>query len=427
MNRLLLGCGLLLIWVAAIRAQTPQISDNALPQVQSAALAEAEPLNVNSRYTVEDVQVVGWHVKKMSDSLRANIDRLKGEKLDRPKLEVIANEIKRELHVPKVDVTVVRGALMDEVQVTFEVPHTHEQDVELTVARFLYHSKQGWTAEGSATTHFAGNALTFGLVSDGDAMLERFAGVRAGIERGRIGSERVTLRFNFASYHNQWNLDTLTANADETYRTRQVFEPQATIELTSFLDLDLGTRFSLYRLAAPGAKAESSNAVVSTLRYHQRWGSDPSEDEEANASYNLTSATHVLASDPAYTRQTVNATYKIRRGRSTFDLAFLAGKITGVAPLFDRYVLGNASTLRGWNKYVLDPLGGSHVIHGSVNYAYRWFQAFYDTGAIWDRADQRSQKHSAGIGFKARNFQLAMAFPLVSHPEIPVFYAGMNF
>jgi len=427
MNRLLLGCGLLLIWVAVIRAEPPQVSDNALPQVQSVVLAEAEPLNVNSRYTVEDVQVVGWHVKRMSDALKANIDRLKGEKLDRPKLEVIANEIKRELHVPKVDVTVVRGVNVDEVQVTFEVAHTHEQDLELTVARFLYHSKQGWTAEGSATTHFGGNAFTFGLVSDGDAMLERFAGVRAGIERGHIGSDRVSLRFDFASYHNQWNRDTLMADSDQTYRTRQVFEPQATIVLTSYLELDLGTRFSLYRLAAPGAKAESSNAVVSTLRYHQRWGSDPSEDEEANASYNLTSATHVLASDPAYTRQTVNAAYKIRRGRNTFDLAFLAGKIAGVAPLFDRYVLGNASTLRGWNKYVLDPLGGSHVVHGSVNYAYRWIQVFYDTGAIWDRADQRSQKHSAGVGFRARNFQLAMAFPLVSHPGIPVFYAGMNF
>ncbi len=307
----------------------------------------------------------------------------------------------------------------------FEVPRTHQQDVELNVARFLYHSKQGWTGEGSATTHIAGNAFTFGLVSDGDSMLERFAGVRAGVERGHIGSDRVTLRFDFASYHNQWNRDTLLAT-DETYRTRQVFEPQATIVLLTPLELDLGVRISLYRLAAPGAKTESSNAVVSTLRYHQRWGSDPAEDEEANASYNVTAATHTLDSDPAYTRQTVNANYRVRRGRNTLDVAFLAGKIAGIAPLFDRFVLGNASTLRGWNKYVLDPLGGSHVVHGSINYAYRWLQAFYDTGAIWDRADQRSQKHSAGIGFKAERFQLAVAFPLIGHP-VPVFYAGMNF
>ncbi len=109
MNRLLLGCGLLLIWVAAVRAQVPQVvsdssgpavTDNALPQVQSVAMSEAGPLNVNARYTVESVQVVGWHVKRMSDALKADIDRLRGQKLDRPKLEVLANEIKRELHVP---------------------------------------------------------------------------------------------------------------------------------------------------------------------------------------------------------------------------------------------------------------------------------------------------------------------------------------
>ena len=137
--------------------------------------------------------------------------------------------------------------------------------------------------------------------------------------------------------------------------------------------------------------------MVSTLRYHQRWGSDKDEvEQEAGASYDLTAATTLLSSDPEYTRHQVNANYRVRKGHNSLELVALAGKISGLAPLFDRFVLGNASTLRGWSKFALDPLGGSHVVHGSINYAYRKFQAFYDIGAIWDRPQQRQQKQSAG-------------------------------
>ena len=40
--------------------------------------------------------------------------------------------------------------------------------------------------------------------------------------------------------------------------------------------------------------------------------------------------------------------------------------------------------LRGWNKYDLDPLGGSRVVYNSLDYRYGMFDVFYDTGAIWD-------------------------------------------
>src|SRR5205823_5014213 len=97
------------------------------------------------------------------------------------------------------------------------------------------------------------------------------------------------------------------------------------------------------------------------------------------------------------------------------------------APLFERFLLGDSSTLRGWNKFDLDPAGGSHVVHGSVDYRYRVFQVFYDTGAVWDRPEDRKQKQSVGAGFKKEGFQLAVAFPIRSGHMEPVFYAGLNF
>ena len=105
----------------------------------------------------------------------------------------------------------------------------------------------------------------------------------------------------------------------------------------------------------------------------------------------------------------------------------IAGVIHGNAPLFERFVLGDSTTLRGWNRYDLDPLGGSHVLHGSIDYGFRIFQIFYDTGAIWDAPQEREQKQSVGVGFKKENFQLAVAFPMRAGRADPIFYAGMNF
>jgi outer membrane protein assembly factor BamA len=106
-------------------------------------------------------------------------------------------------------------------------------------------------------------------------------------------------------------------------------------------------------------------------------------------------------------------------------VGFLAGRISGDAPLYDRFVLGDSTTLRGWNKFDLDPLGGSHVAHGSVDYGFKILQVFYDAGAVWDRSPEARQ--SVGAGFKKEGFQLAVAFPLRAGRADPIFYAGMNF
>jgi len=117
----------------------------------------------------------------------------------------------------------------------------------------------------------------------------------------------------------------------------------------------------------------------------------------------------------------------LRHAHNSVELGFLAGVIHGNAPLYERFALGDSTTLRGWNKFDLDPLGGSHVIHGSIDYGYRFLQVFYDTGAIWDRVQDREMKQSAGVGFKKEYFQLAVAFPLRAGRADPIFYAGMKF
>ena len=41
-------------------------------------------------------------------------------------------------------------------------------------------------------------------------------------------------------------------------------------------------------------------------------------------------------------------------------------------------------TLRGWNKYGIAPAGGERVFHTSLEYRYRGFALFLDSGTVWD-------------------------------------------
>jgi hypothetical protein len=367
-----------------------------------------EELNVNSRYTVESVQVLGLPSVKISNALRGDLDKVVGAKLDHSVLERLAARIKKELLASDVAIKVSRGIEPDNVIVNFEITRSREQDFDLNVAKFLYDSREGWTGDGSATTNFKGNAMTFDVLSDSNSLIERFSGIKARFERKNLGTDRLRFRFEFESYHDQWNPATIAAAPPSMlYGSRQVYTPEATVVIAQPVDLDLGVSFARFRPSWPdeaglAAKTESSNAVVSTLRYHQRWGSEHDLKEQSLAGYySFRTGVGFLGTDQSYTRHFAHLSYVFRHARSFVETTFLAGRITGNAPLFERFELGDSTTLRGWSKFDLDPLGGSRVIHGSVDYRYRFFQVFYDSGAIWDRV--------RGV-----------------HAE-PILYAGLNF
>ncbi len=106
----------------------------------------------------------------------------------------------------------------------------------------------------------------------------------------------------------------------------------------------------------------------------------------------------------------------------------------GTAPLFERFVLGNSTLLRGWNKYELDPLGGNRLAYGSVTYGYHIMRVFYDAGSVWNHGTSPEAKQSVGVGiasglglFQKGAFLVAVAFPLRQGRVEPVLIAGMNF
>lgn len=390
--------------------------------------------NINSRYSVESVHVSGYPISRISRSLRLQIDKLIGEKLDSATLSRLASRLKDELHARNVTYKVSRGTIPNHVAVEFEAERM-KKEFDLDVHNFVYNSRIGLSGEGDATLRVGGNSFMFGLVDDGDQLPERFAGVRARFGRESLGSNRLGFSFEFDSYHTQWGEQTLSALAAQSgpaevpgiYRVRQNFEPVATVVLAPGLTLGVGVSFERFQMQFPAARFESANAVVNTLRYHRHWDESNVYQQELDAGYSLRAATNALNSDYAYTRHEWDARYTATHGRNTVVVGFLAGVIDGQAPLFERFVLGNSTTLRGWNMFDLDPLGGDRVVHGSLEYRYRVLNVFYDTGAVWSHDSSRDRKQSAGVGFRKDSFLLAVAFPLKEGRAEPVLIAGMNF
>jgi len=405
--------------------------------------------NVNTRYTVETVLVSGdgWTSdlgaggaadERISSGLRKDIAALIGEKLNPTVLEEMSRRLRKEFHARTVEQRVLRGKSPEYVQVVFEIK-LRPTRFDLSVPKFVYNAEQGFSGAVEGTATVKQNGFTLGVISDGDELLERYSGFAARYENTHAGADRVRLRFAFESYHELWNSSTSSAAGARQaivgagqespmwlYRARQNFEPEVTFVLAKPLTLSVGTSFERLQPENPAAQTESANAVVTTLRYHRRLENSDNQ-HDLDAGYSLRAATRLLASDFAYARHRWEFRYMWTHGKSVVIDDFSSGMIVGQAPLFERFVLGNSSTLRGWNKYELDPVGGNRMMHNSVEYRYGIFQVFYDSGAIWDDGESAVVRHSAGLGLRQGIFSLALAFPIREGRIDPILMLGMNY
>jgi len=180
----------------------------------------------------------------------------------------------------------------------------------------------------------------------------------------------------------------------------------------------------------PEVGSQSANAATLNVHYGHKIEGDRLQ-QQVEGKYSLRVATRALGSTYSYARHLISGRYEARTGRHTVSDEVLAGSIVGTAPLFERFVLGSSSTLRGWDRYEIDPLGGSRVIHNELTYGYRLGQGtvegFYDSGALWETGRTAKLRHSLGVGYKQGIFVLSMAFPLRNGRIEPVFMAGMNY
>ena len=332
----------------------------------------------------------------------------------------------------------LRGQTPEHVRVVFDVRGTPAK-FEASVPKLVYRSDGDFSGLAQGTATVGSQAFTFGGVSDGDNLAERYTGIVASYEDKRLISDHVRFRLDFESYRDQWSpattdaLDQPGAETDTSgiYRTRQNIEPLVTFVLSrgapGVLNLTVGASFERFQSEFPAARTESANAMVTTLRYHRRVEGSDANQQEWDAGYSLRAATNFLGSDFAYARHQGDAHYVYSWGHSQFLDDLTGGVITGQAPLFERFILGNSTMLRGWNRFELDPLGGSRMVANTAEYRYRLFDVFYDSGAIWDQGETAVLRHSVGVGVRQNGMYAALAFPIREGHIEPVFMVGMNY
>lgn len=409
---------------------------------QQPTLALIAADNVNSRYTVESIEVAGDTRPTLPPSLKGRVASLVGSRFDPAAFDDLAREIRAQLHLQNVRPHVFRGSAPDRVRVLLETERrTVEFDV--SVPKFLYDSLNGWSAQVQARTTIArDNIIKADFVSDGDELVERFTGVRAGYENLDSGTRRLHTSFLVEEYHEEWNQATLSAAASapkpaEPYRDRRNLQPQATWIVARPLSVTAGLSFEEMDMENPKSGTRSANAVLFMVRYDKEIEGGPAGQEQVDASYNLRTATPALGSDFRYTRHHALLRYALIHRRSTISDEAQAGLISGNAPLFEKFVGGNSSVLPGWSRAEIDPLGGNRLMNNSVDYSFRMnsltaarprsLEVFYDAGLLWNQGQTAPVRQSAGFGYRQSVFSLALAFPFRQGRVEPVVMVGMNY
>jgi outer membrane protein assembly factor BamA len=173
--------------------------------------------------------------------------------------------------------------------------------------------------------------------------------------------------------------------------------------------------------------SQNANAVVTRIDYDQRWYGSRDVTQRVEASYELRTSAEALESDLSYTRHLASLRYRYSQRHNTVIANLAFGGISGNAPLFERFTLGDSTTLRGWNKFDIAPAGGDRVFNSSLEYRYRFVGAFLDAGSVWNNNGEMRFRLSSGFGLQGDNGFLTLAFPLNAEDLNVTFTMGVRF
>jgi outer membrane translocation and assembly module TamA len=189
-------------------------------------------------------------------------------------------------------------------------------------------------------------------------------------------------------------------------------EPSAKITVAPGFHITLGVTASQLQMQAPVPHFESVRTANGKAEYVYVLSS--SEKHELSGIYDIHVAGDALGGSASFTRHYMDQSYSFKLKekdpmphfspeghRITFDLQL--GRITGSAPMFERFSLGNHNTLTGWNKYDISPLGASRLAYGSVAYGNRYFLTAFQSGSVWNDGQAKTLRNSIGVNLLLGN------------------------
>ncbi len=392
--------------------------------------------NVNTRYTVESIELTGIDEGRLSRSLRAELKRRVGEKFHPDIFAELAVRIKQELRARAVSPKLQRGTNAENVKVLLDV-EPGKSILDPSRSRIAYHGKQGWSGAAFITSQDANQVVRGGYLNNGDDYLDRLQGFSASYQR-KFFRDKVRAGFQFDGFRSQWNpITTLATSSDGQFSNRQNYTPSITYSPFDGIAISTGISFTNFNFLQASQASSlgrgSSQALVTTLRLHRDWGELNTIRQTVSAEYGARIGTQMAGGDYAFRRHQTEARYVVTINKQRLETSFVAGRLDGLAPLPERFVAGNSRILRGWNKYDITPIGATRVIAGSVEYSMRvgqkWMPAvFADTGAVWTNSLAKVVRNSVGGGVRTRDgYYFYVAIPLKEGRIEPQVMTGVNF
>jgi hypothetical protein len=392
--------------------------------------------NINARYTVESVEIEGLDEHEIGAPLRDRIQALVGTRLDPVEADEIVEKLKAARKGYNVVRRIERGTRRGQIRVVFKFIETEELrwiPFQKQRSKFVYHSEEGWSGLHDIPMGSRVHRVTLGLAyDDNDTLVEEYSGVRVRFETRQLGTERVGVSLEASWLNNTWREPVLAAlaldpNLTEPYRHRVTVDPTVAVALTRHLRATGGLSLSSLESLHQSPASAMASAVTGGLFFSQTWRPEERVRQTVEAGYELRTSVDGFGSDFDYTRHLGRARYEFRNRHNTVIAEVFGGGITGQPPLFERFTLGDSTTLRGWNKFELAPAGGNRVFHQSLEYRFHGAALFLDTGSVWEDGRERQLRASTGFGFHIEHFFATVAFPLDAPGEGAAFITGVRF
>ena len=265
--------------------------------------------------------------------------------------------------------------------------------------------------------------------------IEEYSGFGVRVESRRLGTDRLGFFFEWSTADPDWREPTLLALAlnpqiPGAYDHRMSVTPLLKFAFVPQLSVAGGVGITELEPLADDLPIPSqmANVAIGSIRYRQQWSrSTKNPAHEAGATFTLRKGTTSLESDFSYDRYVAEADYVYRFGKQRVVVSGMGGRITGAAPLFERFTLGDSRTLRGWDKYDISPVGGDRMFHTSVEYHVHDVMLFVDAGSVWDTGAEKRVRFSTGAGFTPGPLFMTLGFPINTDEFRAVFTMGFRF
>jgi hypothetical protein len=423
-------------YVAAVRV-TADTEANARVVFVVARMRDAEQqANINAKYIVEHVEIRGVSDSAVTAEMHVDAQALTGKTLDSELAERLEARLKSAFTDYKVERRTNRGNEPGHIKVVFQLTRTEESRwlrYEPLDSNAIYHSDQGWGAKVPLTMSGGDFMIVPRFAFDvGDELVEEYSGFGLRFESRRLGTERLGAYFEWSTFDQTWRDQTLAAlgaypRVPPPYRNRMTVTPLMKFAVTKQLTIGGGVSITeLDALDEPSADSQMANAAIGTVSFDQRWNRAPNVRHGLHASFTARAGTASLESDLVYERYLGQAGYDFRWDKHRLFASTMFGSITGEAPLFERFSIGDSRTLRGWNKYDIAPVGGDRMFSASLEYRYRVASLFLDSGSVWDTGTDRKVRFSTGFSVTPGPWFFTVGFPLNTGEFRAVFTMGIG-